>query len=167
MEIQKVFMGEDGMATISCPSCRKEKIVSGAKLKGKHKFKIKCTCEEVFSVQIEFREKFRKETNLDGFIEKLSQDEKWGKIIWQSTTTNSHSVNCKIKNISVLGIGLTIFGTQKIEEGDHIKVEFILDTPSSPKIEKKAIVRSVRGDYIGCEFFEDDKYDPKLGFYLL
>jgi hypothetical protein len=167
METQKILLGQDGTATIRCPKCRKGRVVSAAKLKGRHRFKVKCTCKSVFGIQLEFREKYRQDTNLDGFVEKLLQAERWGRIIWQSTITNSQSVNCKIRNISVLGVGLTTVGTHEIKEGDHIKVEFTLDTPASPKIVRNAIVRAVKDNYIGCEFFETDKYDPKLGFYLL
>jgi hypothetical protein len=167
MESQKIFIRQDGTAAIRCPKCGKEKVFPAIELKGKHKYRVKCTCKAVFGIQLEFREKFRKETNLDGFVEKLSQDEKWDKIIWQSTTTNSHSVNCRIRNISVLGIGLATIGKKHIKAGDQIKVEFILDTPSTPKIIKKAIVRTVNDNYIGCEFLEADKHDQELGFYLL
>ena len=167
MESQKIFIRQDGTAAMRCPKCGKEKVFPAIKLKGKHKYRAKCPCKAVFYIQLEFRGKFRKETNLDGFVEKLSQDEKWDKIIWQSTTTNSHSVNCKIRNISVIGIGLVTIGTHEIKEGDLLRVDFILDTPSTPRIKKKVIVRTVKDNYIGCEFFEKDKHDQELGFYLL
>lgn len=167
MQIEKVFVREEGTAAIRCPKCMMEKVVSAGKFRGKHKIKVKCTCESVFIVQFEFREKHRKETDLDGFIERLLEEGRWGKIIWQSTTANAQSVNCKIKNISVLGIGLTTFGKHDIKEGDHVKIEFTLDTPSASPIGKKAIVRGVKRNYIGCEFFETDKHDRQLGFYTL
>jgi hypothetical protein len=46
-------------------------------------------------------------------------------------------------------------------------VEFTLGTTASPTIEKNAIVRGVKGDYMGCEFFKDDMNDPRIGFYVL
>jgi len=167
MELQKIFIRQDGTAAIRCPKCGKEKLFPVVKLKGKHKCRVRCTCKAVFGIQLEFREKFRKETNLDGFVEKHSQEEKWDKIIWQSTTTDSHSVNCTIRNLSVLGIGLTTIGNKHIKVGDQIKVEFILDSPSTPRIRKNAIVRAVKDNYIGCEFYDTDKHDQELGFYLL
>jgi hypothetical protein len=167
MEVEKVFIREDGTATIRCPTCRMEKVVSAERFRGKHNIKIKCKCKSVFGIQFEFRGKYRKETDLDGFFRKLLDEGRWGKIIWQSTTTESRSVNCKVKNVSVLGIGLTTFGNHRIKEGDHIKIEFTLDTPSASKIEKKAVVRGVKGNYIGCEFFETDKNDRDLAFYVL
>jgi len=34
-------------------------------------------------------------------------------------------------------------------------------------IEKKVKVHSVKKDLIGCEFFQQDKKDARIGFYLL
>jgi len=164
---QNIFVPEDGTVTIRCPYCLKEQLTYAKKFIGQHKFKVKCTCKAVFGIQLEFREKYRKETSLDAFIEIISKEEKWGKIMSDSLDTNPQSVNSKINNMSALGLGITVLGKNKIKKGDHIRIEFTLDNSVSSKIEKKAVVVRVQDNYIGCEFFQTDKYGRDLRFYFL
>ena len=72
-----------------------------------------------------------------------------------------------ILNISRNGVTLTTVHKHGIEVGDEIKVKFALDNSASTEIEKKARVKWVEGNYMGCEFFETDKNDLTLAFYLL
>ena len=167
MFMQRIFIGHEGTATICCPQCRKQRDVSALNLLARHTLKVRCACKSIFGIQLEFREKCRKETNFEGFVEKIHENERWGRVLWQSTETNPQSVNCRIKNISVLGIGLSTFSKHNIKEGDHVKIEFALDTPASPKMVKKATAVWVTDTQIGCEFDEIDKHDAKLGFYVL
>ena len=167
MGIQNFFVDEDGKFEICCPRCGIRKVALAKDFIGKHKFQVKCKCKSVFGIQLDFRKKHRKKTRLDGFVEIILNKEKWGKIISESITTNCQPLNCKISDISVLGIGLTILAKHEIKKGDGVTIEFTLDNSAFSRIEKNAIVRGVKDDYIGCEFFEADKLDPKLGFYVL
>ena len=167
MEIQKIYIGENDTVVVRCPKCKETKAVPALKLKDKHRFKVRCSCKAVFDVHLEFRKQYRKETNLDGFFEKLSEPDKWGDIQMESISSGSHALKCRIKNISVLGIGFSSNATHKLEKGDHIKLIFTLDDSVSSKVEKKAVVRGVSGNYVGCEFFESDKHNPRIGFYVL
>ena len=54
-----------------------------------------------------------------------------------------------------------------LNENDLIILRFTLDNSASSQIEKKAIVRSVKKNYAGCEFFGVDDYDRTIKFYLL
>jgi len=167
MKFQKVYLRDDGKISIRCPACMIEKDIPTQKISGKHKFKVKCTCGIIFGIQCESRQKYRKQINLDGILINPGQDLKWGKTLSESQETRIKPINCQICNISLRGIGLKIPDKIKIEEGDLMLVRFTLDNSASTEMEKKVIVRIVKDTYIGCEFFDADKNDTILGFYLL
>jgi hypothetical protein len=166
MEIQKIFVGLDGKVSVTCPRCGKSER-GPASFIDKHEMTIECTCRYVFGIQLEFRKGFRKETNLNGFIEAISKEERWAKLIWQSRSPVDQSVNCKVTNLSRLGLGVSTMRRLLINKGDWVKVEFTLDDSASNRMLKKGIVRVAKGNYLGCEFFDEEKNDPKIGFYLL
>ncbi|MFC1531906.1 PilZ domain-containing protein [Thermodesulfobacteriota bacterium] len=167
MEFQKVYFRDEGMISIRCPACMIEKDIPSQKISGKHKFKVKCTCGSTFGVQCESRKKYRKQVNLDATLFKPEQNLRWGKTLSESQETNIKPANCQVCNISFGGIGLKILEKIEIEEGDLILVRFTLDNSASTEMEKKVIVRVVKDTYVGCEFFDSDKNDTTLGFYLL
>jgi len=167
MEFQKVFLRDDGTISIRCPACMTEKNIPSQKIPGKHKFKVKCSCDSIFGVQYESRKKYRKQVTLDGTLFKPEKNLRWGKTLSESQETKINPINCQICNISLWGIGLNILDKVKMEEGDLLLVRFTLDNSASTEIEKKIIVRVVKDTYIGCEFFDSDKNDKTLGFYFL
>ncbi|MBW1763234.1 MAG: PilZ domain-containing protein [Deltaproteobacteria bacterium] len=167
MEFQKAFIRDDGTIRVNCPDCKAQRSIITQKVFGKHQFKVKCTCGSVFGIQCEFREKFRKDVDLNGVILKPSENLRWGKTLNESQQTQIDPINCKVRNISIGGVGLKTFSMVDIAVGDPIMVKFTLDNTASSEIEKKAIVRGIRETFIGCEFLDADKNDPKLGFYLL
>jgi hypothetical protein len=140
------------------------------KIPSKYKFRVKCTCNAKFGLQFELRKKYRKRVNLHGTLLKPGQNLKWGKTLSESQETRIKKTNCQITNISMGGVGITILDiveVEEIQEGDILLVKFTLDNSASTEMEKKVIVRVVKGVYIGCEFFEADKNDTTLKFYFL
>ncbi|MFH1935162.1 MAG: PilZ domain-containing protein [Pseudomonadota bacterium] len=167
MEFQKVFVRKDVTAVIQCQNCRKTKVVSAIKLIGQHRSKVKCTCGSIFGVEIDFRQTYRKKTDLDGYVVKLFSEKRQPKLLYESKTTDSNPLNCKIINISRNGITFTTVDKHGIKIGDDIKVKFTLDNSASTEFEKKAHVKWVQDNYIGGEFFETYKHDVTLAFYFL
>lgn len=167
LEAQRVFLGGDGKATLQCPNCWKKRELTAQAVGARHRFKVRCNCGRMFRVKVEYREKHRKPTDLDGFILRLEDDERWGELLNESIPTYLNIINCKVRNISVLGIGLFTAGRHPFKVGDAIRVRFTLDSPSRAAVAKKAVVRTIQGQYLGCEFLEPDKHDKNLAFYLL
>ena len=99
-----------------------------------------------------------------GTVSRLSRQPQ---LLYESKTTDSKPLNCKIISISRNGITLTTVDKHGIRIGDDIKVKFTLDNSASTEIEKKAHVKWVKDNYIGCEFFETYKHDVTLAFYFL
>jgi transcription elongation factor Elf1 len=154
MEPQKAFVREDGTTVLKCPHCRHARTVSVAKLKDKKKvIKIKCSCQQSYSVSLELRKMYRKDTNLNGQFVNLSLDNERGTMF--------------VKDISMGGIGFTVIGRNNIQQDHELEVTFTLDDAHSSVISKQVIVRIVRGKFVGCEFRHAHEYDKALGFYLM
>lgn len=154
MEPQKAFVREDGTTVLKCPFCRHARTVSVAALKDKKKvIKVKCSCQQSYSVSLELRKLYRKSTHLNGRYTNLSLNNETGMMI--------------VKDVSMGGIGFEAVGKSRIEVEHELEVTFTLDDTHSSVIKKQVVVRIVRDKFIGCEFLHAHEYDKALGFYLL
>ena len=165
MEVQKITVRE-GKAVLQCPSCLELKTISAIRLVP-HLFNVRCKCNHVFAVQLEFRKKNRKKTNLVGYYRKRNHPSEWAEIHWESENVNVRKINCKVVNLSSTGIGIVPFGEYDIKTGDSLAIRFVLDDSAQSVLLKRAIARVVLESYVGCEFVEEDKNDKNIGFYLL
>ena len=165
MEKIKISVSSDNMIALHCPFCGMVKQVSVARFKDeKHTLKVRCSCQKMLTVDLNFRKKYRKLTNLRAKYINLTHKQVKNRGLEQ---IQEH--HCQIVNISLTGLGLLVFSGHGVKQGDRIRVRFTLDDKKKSEIERKLIVRVVRKDYIGCEFINDGyhTYDKVLGFYLL
>ena len=174
MDAVKFFVNQEGDVIVQCPLCENSKTVSVSSYKGKQfAMKVKCTCGHVFPINLDFREHYRKPTflegnylktnlNLESFYEKVPQKRN----IPPDKKRNVIN-NCTVKDISVGGLGLDIWGDHTIEKGDHLFIKFILDNKKRSLIQCELTVRTVQNNYVGAEFKEKLDFNPDLGFYLL
>jgi hypothetical protein len=154
MDPQKAFVREDGTTVLKCPHCRHARTVSVQKIKDKKKvIKVKCSCQKSYSVSLELRKMYRKNTNLNGRYVNLSIENDTGVMI--------------VKDVSMGGIGFDLVGRGRIQKDHELEVTFTLDDTHSSVIKKQVVVRIVRGNFVGCEFTHSHEYDKALGFYLL
>lgn len=197
MSKQKIFVTGDKKGTIVCPNCMTRKTISVASLLDKLRFKVKCTCNYVMDIELEFRKKIRKETNLVGFYEPITEKTKWGKVKLGSISAginlgaiavdlNDPDIksgihkpqgdgmelkpnNCTIQNISTEGIGLLSVYRPQVKPGQTLRIVLILDNSTRSIIEKKVIVRvrEIKDNYIGCEFVDAHKDDKTIRCYTL
>jgi len=152
----KIYVRPDNTAVISCPHCSRQKTVPVGSYKGnKSRIKIKCGCKNVFTVDLEFRKKNRKETNLHGKFTNHSQKDFRGDIV--------------VKNISMGGLEFVSMDIDRFEIDDEITVSFKLDNADKTTIKKEVIVRDIRNNTVGCEFEKSSQYAPdsELGFYIM
>ncbi len=154
MDPQKAFVREDGTTVLKCPHCRHARTVSVAKLKDKKKIiKIKCSCQQSYSVSLELRKMYRKDTNLHGQFVNISLNNERGAML--------------VTDVSMGGIGFTVVGRNRIEVDHELEVTFTLNDSHSSVISKQVEVKIVRDKFIGCEFRHAHEYDKALGFYLM
>ena len=99
---------------------------------------VRCTCQTRFAVKLEFRRDFRKNSEFSGEFISLPKGKPRGEMT--------------VVNISKNGIGLQTVGSAEFKIGDPILLLFTLDGNNDALIEKRATVRFVEENYIGCEF---------------
>lgn len=153
-KVPKTYVRPDNTAVLTCPHCKYQKVILANKFKGhNHKLKVKCLCQNVFMVVIEFRKRVRKKTFLRGTYINHSQKDSGGYLV--------------IENISVTGVAISNVDVNKFKVGDELSLEFALDDEYGTEIKKEAIVRSVRQSNIGCDFEKpEDDFGSKLGYYI-
>nr|WP_321467559.1 PilZ domain-containing protein [uncultured Desulfobulbus sp.] len=150
----KVYVRENNTATIVCPSCQTVKHFNADRYRQqRHSFSVRCRCQNVFSVLLDFRRSYRKQTSLHGTYEVLSEGGIGGGII-------------HISNISRGGLGFTVSGLHRIEKGQLLNIEFQLNDKNKTVLKKQAIVRTVDQNSVGCEFKSNTALDKALGFFL-
>lgn len=153
--VKKVYVNANGLVLFICPNCgdvQKAEAQEYKNAKGRP-INIQCKCGNTYEVEVEFRKLFRKEAKLGGMYSTESNSGNWQKMI--------------IKNISMQGCGFEILKPNLLKPDEEIRIEFKLNDAKKSLIRKRAIVRSICKNYIGCEFKElPGALDPDLGFYL-
>jgi len=157
---QKVFITDQDKATIICPECNLSTTTDASQYKKINKevrLKINCTCGHSYSIFLERRKQFRRETNLPG------------KYILRSSSRTEKKGILTVRNISRSGLKLEIKIMPSIKIGSSISVEFNLDDKNETLIKKDVIVKMIIEPVLGTEFSSFDPSDPgdkALGFYL-
>ena len=148
------FVKQDNQARIVCPFCATSKTLSVEKFKHRqHKLRVKCKCGHVFNIQLEFRRHHRKSTKLEGAYGVTESSIGGGKI--------------KVINLSLSGASFEMPGRHNLQVGQKGNLVFTLDDRNKTALKKKVVVRTIKGNIIGCEFIEDRAFQKELGFYLL
>ena len=161
----KLFVGKSNIIKLRCPNCLENKQIPASVLKSKYKFTAKCKCQTVFEVELEYRRSIRKETNLDGYYSYSLKKLQNHKVLEGDIVTGFTSTNCNIMDISTYGLKFNCLFPHEIKNDDLLYIIFKLS--SGTNIEKKVVVRNVRGGYIGCEFIDVQEGDQDIGLYLL
>jgi len=152
----KTYVRPDNTAVLTCPHCGAQKTIPVEPFKGKKsKLTIKCGCKKIFSVNLEFRKRVRKRTNLRGTYVNHSQKGKRGSLV--------------VKNLSVSGMEFSCLDVHDFKIEDEVSVEFNLDDEQRSHISKDVIVRNIRQNSVGCEFERGGEFafDGPLGFYIM
>lgn len=150
----EVFVSNDLTTTLVCPNCSRAKKISVAKyLHIKHTIKVRCTCNTVYNVHLNFRRHYRKQVRLTGTYRTIHQKPaSRGAII--------------INDISPGGLSFAVSGKNKLETGYVLELQFELDDRDKTALTKQVVVRSINGKLVGCEFIQDRPLEKALAFYL-
>ena len=155
-KVSKTYVRSDNSAVLICPHCGRQKAIQMASFRSrKHKLKVKCGCNKIFTVNLEFRKRVRKKIHLRGtYINHLQKDS---------------SGDLFIQNISVGGLEFTSSNVQKFKVGDELTIKFNLDDEQQSEISKDVIVREIRQRSVGCEFEAsgESAFDESLGYYVM
>jgi glyoxylase-like metal-dependent hydrolase (beta-lactamase superfamily II) len=165
LTIQDLNVRKDNRITLSCPSCLLVREILVDKYAGnKHFLTVNCPCGATYGVNLNFRKHYRKDVSIGGYYTVAEEDV--GLIDTGSVPTVP--INCRIKNISLGGLGFTALSQVRVQVGDRLKVKFTLDKDPPEIVEKEVIVKGINDNYIGCEFIQETGFsDRTLGFYLM
>jgi hypothetical protein len=155
-KVVKAYIRPDNKSVITCPHCQFQKEINVEPFTGsKSRVKIKCSCKEIFVVQVEHRKKYRKKTNLSGTYINHSQHNSSGRLF--------------ITNVSISGLEFTTLDLQNFKVDDEVTVTFNLDDEQRTEVIKDVLVKDVRQKSVGCEFERggDFAFDGPLGFYVM
>ena len=156
--VQKVFISNNNTATFVCPQCGNVSTVNVAKYAALDKrvtVKGKCICGHHFSVSLEKRRQYRKETDLPGnYYCRLSNGDMDKGIM-------------RVVDISYKGLKLKLNVARQFKVGELLRVEFNLNDNRRTLIQKQVIVRNVKKNLVGTSFAPSEGNDPNLGFYLM
>jgi len=154
METIRVFVRSDNTATLVCPACSKPKNISVASFKDKcHFLKVRCPCEHLFRVHLDFRQHYRKPVNLTGNYVCVKPPGRGGG-------------RMTISDISLGGVGMSVEEIHDLQVGCLLDITFNLDDRKKTLLKKKGVIRSINGNFIGCQFADKDLYEKEIGFYL-
>ena len=140
--VERVFLNPDNIAHFFCPKCKKlwKKDLSAIQNPTQNVvFNCKCPCGHAYPVVLDRRQYPRKETNLGGAF--IHDRKKIRGII-------------VVKNISLGGLGFELTRDYVIATGDVVLVRFNLDDPFGTLVAKEALIRKIKGSYVGAEFLE-------------
>jgi hypothetical protein len=155
-KISPTYVRPDKTAVITCPHCSRQKTLHVDSFPAhKHLLKIKCACDRIFTVHLEYRKRVRKKTNLRGTYVNHTQNESKGSLT--------------VRDISVSGLSFTSLDHYNFNVDDELSIKFALDDEHQSEIRKEAIVRVIHKTFIGCEFEKggDLAFDGPLGLYIM
>ena len=151
--IEKVFVNGEGQATIACSRCNTPKIFTVLHLLNRpHYLKVKCHCGNSFMVKLDFRQAYRKATNLSGEFTMLPPSLERGP--------------CVVLDLSLTGLRVLTVANHRLKIGQRGYVEFDLDNKKRTRIRKSIIIRKIEGKEYGCQFTEGEAFEKELGFYM-
>lgn len=151
----KLFIEDDNTVTISCAHCEKTKTVDASRLKGHTKVRLKCTCGNFSTYQIEKRKQYRKKTDLRGTYRVI-----------QTKTDPPNSGVMTVVNISKKGVRMKFSAFPWVDIGDIININVHLDDKNKSFIDRDVVVQNIEPPHIGAFFHRPHESDSAIGFYL-
>ena len=157
--IEKVYMENNGSAVFKCLKCGKfwpMKVSKYESLDRKVIIRCKCPCGHSQTVLLERRQWFRKATNLPGQYIQLVSGKK-----------NNMGI-MTVKDLSKDGLKAEINGNSTLifNISDMLLLKFWLDDKRKSLIEKNAVIKNLKSNYICSKFCFQNDYDKAFGFYL-
>jgi len=157
---QKIYLSDKDTASFQCPKCQASKEANVSKYKKiatAVTLKVKCPCGNVYSVTLERRKYYRKETKLPG------------KFTFTPLIGDDQVGPMTILDISKGGLKFKTLSAPIFQADDIIEVEFNLDNKKRTLIRKQVQVRNIKDNFVNVQFCAYDANEPgdkDLGFYL-
>ncbi len=153
----KVFVSQDGKATIVCPQCGFSRRVPVSSIAQQNKkVKVRCQCGHTFHVSFEIRQAYRKSTYLFGEYRKKTKD------------SSSPFRQMIVLDISKQGCRFQTPFPHDLQVGDLVHLEIPLTDARKSLVKATGEVRRIEGKNVGVLFVDFDSGSEKaLSFFLL
>ncbi len=154
--MKTLYVNSQQEVTISCDACGGAHTTKvPLHIRGNQRTKAKCLCGRILEVAFEFRRAYRKDTFLQGLLQRHVTD-----VVGQAA---------QIRNLSQNGVQLTTRRWRHLHKHDVLMLSFVLDNPQRSKIDKRVMVKYIDKQVIGVAFCADDQlsYQKEIGFYLM
>ncbi len=126
---QKYFVNRQDSITVKCPACGRTGVFPAERLRGQqHAARVGCPCGEDFTVEIEFRQDYRRKTEITGTVRAL-------------TTPRERARPCTIADQSSGGLLLRLDGEVPVKRDDRLIVSYPLDAQAPHLVERIISVR--------------------------
>lgn len=152
----RAIRADDQTIAFDCPKCRLRTKVGLEKIGHTYHCRVKCSCGNVFSAEIELRERSRKQLDIPGTYAIIDQE--------RSTIKVSEPDNCRVIDLSRSGLAFLKSPGRELKNGEVVRVSFRLDDAEATEITQDCEIRHVKGNCVGCRLLTDN---AALEYYLL
>lgn len=87
-----------------------------------------------------------------------------GQFIRLKTGESGH---VRVERLALESIGFRISRSHRIQENDFLDIKFTLDNINKDRLERRAVVREIKGNFVHAQFYNPPPYAKRLGFYLM
>lgn len=154
----KVFVAQDGKATIVCPLCGSARRVdaSGIVQHNKKNVRVRCACGHSFPISFEIRRTYRKSTFIFGNYQKVTKE------------SNHPFRQMIVLDISQQGCRFQTPNDHNLQVGDLVLLEIPLTDARGSLVKATAQVRRIDGKEVGVAFVDfASGCEKALSFFLL
>ncbi|MGQ9748227.1 PilZ domain-containing protein [Desulfosoma sp.] len=153
----KVFVAQDGQATIVCPQCGSARRVDALSIVQHNKnVRVRCACGHSFRVSFEIRKTYRKSTFIFGDYQKKTKE------------SNIPFRQMIVLDISQHGCRFQTPLAHDLQVGDLVRLEIPLTDARRSLVKATAEVRRIDGKNVGVAFVDfDSGCEKALSFFLL
>jgi hypothetical protein len=152
----RASLAGDHTIAFDCPKCRLRTKVGLDKIGHTYHCQVKCSCGNIFSAEIELRERPRKQLDLPGSYE----------IVDRATPapTAPEAGSCRVIDLSRTGLAFLKSTGRELKAGERVRVSLTLDDGEATRISQDCEVRHVKGNFVGCRLLTEN---AALEYYLL
>lgn len=152
----KAILAEDHTIAFDCPKCRLRTKVALDKVGHTYHCLAKCSCGNIFSAEIELRERTRKQLDIPGTYEIVGRE--------AATAKAQEAASCRVIDISRTGLAFLKNAAREVKAGEIVRVSFRLDDAEATEVVQDCEVRHVKENFVGCRLRAEN---PALEYYLL
>jgi PilZ domain len=156
-EAIRIYLNEDRQGVVTCVHCGVTRTINMSNYTddclGKRSLKVKCSiCNKIFHIKFDLRKYPRLDVNFPG------------KLCYHRAEKAIDDIT--IISLSFGGVHFIINSDLKIKDGDIYLINFQLDDEYCSVICEEILIKRVDGRLVGAEFYQSDKYNHALDFYI-